>query len=37
MKIRAAVLDQMGCAGPYAQTRPVSIETIELDLSLIHI
>ena len=31
MKIRAAVLDEMGRPGPYAQTRPVAIETIELD------
>ncbi|MBL8503399.1 MAG: zinc-dependent alcohol dehydrogenase family protein [Rhodocyclaceae bacterium] len=31
MKIRAAVLDEMGRPGPYAQSRPVAIETIELD------
>jgi alcohol dehydrogenase len=31
MKIRAAVLDEMGRPGPYAQTRPVAIETVELD------
>lgn len=30
MRIRAAVLDRMGGAMPYAQTRPVSVETIEL-------
>lgn len=31
MKIRAAVLNEMGRSQPYAQTRPVSIETVELD------
>ena len=31
MKIRAAILDEMGRPGPYAQSRPVAIETIELD------
>jgi alcohol dehydrogenase len=31
MKIRAAVLDQMQQPQPYAKTKPISIETIELD------
>jgi alcohol dehydrogenase len=31
MQIRAAVLNQMGVAGPYAQTRPLTIQTVELD------
>ncbi len=31
MKMRAAVLDKMQIPQPYAQTRPISIETIELD------
>jgi alcohol dehydrogenase len=31
MKIRAAVLDRMNEPRPYAQSRPVSVETIELD------
>lgn len=31
MKIRAAVLDRMEQPQPYAKTRPVSVETIELD------
>jgi alcohol dehydrogenase len=31
MKIRAAVLDQMQIPQPYAKTKPISIETIELD------
>jgi alcohol dehydrogenase len=31
MKIRAAVLQSMGSQAPYAQSRPLSIETIELD------
>ena len=31
MKIRAAVLNQMQIPQPYAQTKPISIETIELD------
>ena len=31
MKIRAAVLNQMQIPQPYAKTRPISIETIELD------
>lgn len=31
MKIRAAVLNEMGRPLPYAQTRPVSVETVELD------
>jgi alcohol dehydrogenase len=31
MKIRAAVLDQMQMPQPYAKTKPISIETIELD------
>ncbi len=30
MKIRAAVLRQMGLATPYATTRPLTIETVEL-------
>jgi len=31
MKIRAAVLDRMQQPQPYAKTRPISVETIELD------
>lgn len=31
MKIRAAVLDQMGAAVPYASSRPLAIRTIDLD------
>jgi len=31
MKIRAAVLRTMGTPGPYAQTRPVTIEEVDLD------
>ncbi len=31
MKIRAAVLDRMGVAAPYAKTRPISVESVELD------
>ncbi len=31
MKIRAAVLNQMHIPQPYAKTKPISIETIELD------
>lgn len=31
MKIRAAVLDTMGTPQPYARTRPVAVETVELD------
>ena len=31
MKIRAAVLSQMQIPQPYAKTKPISIETIELD------
>ncbi|MFA5663851.1 zinc-dependent alcohol dehydrogenase family protein [Castellaniella sp.] len=31
MKIRAAVLRQMGLAAPYAQSRPIKIEEVELD------
>ncbi len=31
MKIRAAVLDQMQRPQPYVQTRPISVETVELD------
>lgn len=30
MKVRAAVLREMGCAMPYAQSRPLGIETVEL-------
>jgi alcohol dehydrogenase len=32
MKIRAAVLNQTGAVRPYAVSKPLSIETIELDL-----
>jgi len=31
MKIRAAILNQMGIAPPYAQTEPLKIERIDLD------
>ncbi|MFL4974888.1 MAG: zinc-dependent alcohol dehydrogenase family protein [Microvirga sp.] len=31
MKIRAAVLNEMGAPAPYAQSKPLKIETIELD------
>jgi alcohol dehydrogenase len=31
MKIKAAVLNQMGATTPYAQSKPLSIEEIELD------
>jgi alcohol dehydrogenase len=31
MKIRAAVLDRMEQPQPYAETKPISVETIELD------
>ena len=31
MKIRAAVLNEMGTPAPYAQSKPLKIETIELD------
>ena len=31
MKIRAAVLNRMGAAAPYAQSKPLSIENVELD------
>src|SRR5438105_12747758 len=31
MKIRAAVLDRMGAAPPYAQSKPLSIKELELD------
>ncbi len=31
MKIRAAVLERMGMPMPYAESRPVAIETVELD------
>jgi alcohol dehydrogenase len=31
MKIRAAVLNAMGAPAPYAQSKPLSIEQIELD------
>jgi alcohol dehydrogenase len=31
MKIRAAVLNAMGVPPPYSETRPISIETIDLD------
>src|SRR5918992_1797936 len=31
MKIKAAVLDRMGVAAPYARSKPLKIETLELD------
>jgi alcohol dehydrogenase len=31
MKIRAAVLNAMGVPPPYTETRPISVETVELD------
>lgn len=31
MKIRAAVLHEMGLPAPYAESRPIKIETLELD------
>ena len=31
MKIRAAVLDRMGAEPPYAMSKPLRIETVELD------
>jgi Zn-dependent alcohol dehydrogenase len=31
MKVRAAVLRQMGLPAPYAQSRPLAIETVDLD------
>ena len=31
MKMRAAILDQMQKPQPYAQSRPISVETVELD------
>jgi alcohol dehydrogenase len=31
MKIRAAVLDRMGCEAPYASSKPLRIATIDLD------
>ena len=31
MKIRAAVLNRMGVKPPYAETKPLSIQTVELD------
>ncbi len=31
MRIRAAVLNQMGAAKPYAKSKPLSVETVELD------
>jgi len=31
MKIRAAVLEQMGVAPPYASSRPLSIQTVDLE------
>jgi Zn-dependent alcohol dehydrogenase len=31
MRIRAAVLNEMGAPAPYAQSKPLKIETIELD------
>ena len=31
MKIRAAVLDNMGAASPFAESRPLTIDTLDLD------
>src|SRR2546430_14828681 len=31
MKIKAAVLNKMGVEAPYAQSKPLSIEEVELD------
>lgn len=31
MKVKAAVLNAIGCARPYARTRPLAIEELELD------
>src|SRR5215212_1582578 len=31
MKIKAAVLDRMGAETPYASSKPLRIETVELD------
>ena len=31
MKVRAAVLREIGLPAPYAQSQPLSIETVELD------
>jgi alcohol dehydrogenase len=31
MRVRAAVLERMGDKGPYAQTKPLTIRTVELD------
>ena len=31
MKVRAAVLREMGLPAPYAQSRPLSVETVDLD------
>ena len=31
MKIKAAILQRMGVAPPYAQTAPLAIQTVELD------
>ena len=31
MKVRAAVLDRIGDKGPYAQTKPLTIRTVDLD------
>ena len=31
MKVRAAVLREMGLPAPYAQSKPLSIEELELD------
>jgi alcohol dehydrogenase len=31
MKIKAAVLNQMGAATPYAQSKPLGIEEVDLD------
>lgn len=31
MKIRAAVLDKMGAASPFAESRPLTIDTLDLD------
>ena len=31
MKIRAAVLNKMGAEAPYAKSKPLTIETLDLD------
>ena len=32
MKVRAAVLEAMGAAHPYAESKPLKIEELDLDL-----